>query len=66
MQSKSNSLDPNDEGDDPARGRDWPLTLAPRIVRDNFAIDVNTVILFSYISLTHDRPRSTYPDKITS
>ena len=51
MQSKSNSLDPNDEGDDPARGRDWPLTLAPRIVRDNFAIDVNTVIylyLFSY------------------
>jgi len=34
--------DPNDEGDDPARGRDWPLTLAPRIVRDNFAIDVNT------------------------
>jgi len=34
--------DPNDEGDDPARGRDWPLTLSPRIVRDKFAIDVNT------------------------
>lgn len=30
---------------DSHQGRDWPLTLAPRIVRDKFAIDVNTVII---------------------
>ena len=32
------------DGDDPHEGREWPLTLSPRIVRDNFAIDYNTVI----------------------
>ena len=31
--------------DHEADARDWPLTLAPRLVRDRFAIDVNTVIV---------------------
>ena len=44
--------DPDDDDDDDLnRGREWPLTLSPRIVRDKFAIDVNTVRPYQIPSL---------------
>ena len=47
------SLDPDVQDQD--LGREWPLTLSPRVVRDNFAIDVNTVMTTtSYIFFLYD------------
>ena len=44
------TLDPDVQDQD--LGREWPLTLSPRVVRDNFAIDVNTVMTTYFIILS--------------